>query len=231
MELVKTKYRILFNIEFYMEDYPDDLNQYFKIFTDANTEVLIPEYRILRRKQKNSDVSLILVENEGPQTDSPGIPLQENEVFRFSVKISEHSFLNRTHLASYDLESNIISLSNQVNHAVGSEILLSRPIDSYNAAEDYKPGYLAGSGGNHFRAIQPSNSGDPHPVTDTNFWTAITDGTYVSQADLQPRPSDIDLDALMLIEITHSSTLPSDYSLLDGSSKCKEINYKIKLLP
>ena len=229
MELVKTKYKILFSIEFHLEDFPDDLNQYIKIFPDKNTRLIIPEYRILNRKQKNSHVSLIHVEDEGPLTDSPKIPLQENEVFRFIIKVSERSFLNRTHLASYNLEANIISLSNQVNHAVGSEILLSRPIISYNAANDYEPGYLAESGGNHFRAILSSNSGDSHPVTDTNFWRSIPDGTYVSQADLQPRPSDFDLDTLMLIEILHSSTLPSAYSLLDGSSTCKEINYKIKL--
>lgn len=230
MELVKSKYKILFNIEFYLQHYPDDLNQHIRIIPDTNTRDIIPEYRILNRKQKNSDVSLILVENEGPLMDTPDIQLQENEVFRFLVKIIERSFQNRTHLASYDLETNVLSLSNEVDHAVGSEILLSSPINSYNLADDYKPGYLVESGGNFFRALQMSNSGDPHPVTDTNFWVGIPDGTYVSQADLQPRPSDLDLDALMIIEIKHSSTLPSVYSLLDGSSKCKEINYKIKLL-
>ena len=106
MELVKAKYKVLFNIEFYLEDYPDDLNQYIRIFPDTNTTALISEYRILNRKQKNSYLSLILVEHEGPLIDSPNIQLQENEVFRFIVKIRERTFFKRTHLASYNLEAN-----------------------------------------------------------------------------------------------------------------------------
>ncbi|MEN8228469.1 MAG: hypothetical protein ABFS38_09970 [Bacteroidota bacterium] len=221
---------ILFNLEFHLQGYPDDINQYIKIIPDIETRDLIPEYRILRRKQKNADVSLILVEPEGPQEDRPEISLRENEIFRFVVKIADKSFLNRTHLATYDLEANIISLSNEVNHVAGSEILLSRSINSYQNTDDYEPGYLVESGGNHFRALQASNSGDPHPVSDTSFWASIPDGTFVSQADLQPRSSAVDLNGLMMIEIKHSSTLPSAYRLLDVSSKCKEINYKIKLL-
>ncbi len=230
MELVISKYKILFNLELHLLGYPDDLNQYIKILPDADTSKLFQGYRILKRKQKNADVSLILVEHEGPQEGTPEISLQENEIFRFFVKINDKAFLNRTHITPYDLEANIISLSNEVNHIVSSEILLSRPINSYQSTDDYEPGYLVESGGNHFRALQASNSGDPHPVTDTNFWVGIPDGSFISQADLQPRPSTVDLDGLMLIEIKHSSTLPSSYRLLDGSSKCKEINYKIKLL-
>jgi hypothetical protein len=103
-------------------------------------------------------------------------------------------------------------------------------MNDYDSAEDYEPGYLVKSGSAYFRAIQASNAADPHPVTDTSHWSSIADGTFVSQADLLPRDSSVDLDAIIVIGIRHSSALPADYRLLDGSSKCKEVNYKIKLL-
>jgi len=230
MELVKSKYKILFNLELHLQGSQDDLNQYIKILPDEDTNKLFLGYRILKRKQKNADVSLILVEHKGTQEDTPEITLQEDEIFRFVVKIDDKAFLNRTHITLYDFEANILSLSNEVNHVVGSEILLSRPLNSYQNTDDYEPGYLIESGGNHYRALQSSNSADPHPVTDTSHWASIPDDTYTSQADLLPRPSNLDLDTLMLIELKHSSTISSAYQLLDTSSKCKEINYKIKLL-
>jgi len=230
MELIKTRYRILFSLEVTLVGYPDDSTRYIKIIPDPPTSDLFPVYRILSRKQKNTKVILILVEPEGTTQDVPEIPLQPDEVFRFYIKIPDRDFLSRTHIAGYDLNTNMLSLSNEVNHVAGTEILLSRPIDSYSSSDNYEPGYLVRSGSNFFRAIQASNSGDPHPVTDPDYWSSIPSGTFVSQADLQPRSTTVDLDSLIVVDIKHSVALPSDYQLLDGDSKCKEVNYKIKLL-
>lgn len=230
MELIKARYKILFSFEVTLAGYPDDSTQYIKITADPYTRKLFPTYRILSREQKNTAVILILVEPEGIPQDTPEIPLQEDEIFRFNIKIPDQDFLSRTHIAGYDLNTNILALSNEVNHVEGPELLLSRPVASYNSGDDYQRGYLVESGGGFFRAVQASNAGDPHPVTDTNYWSSISNGTFVSQADLQLRNSSVDLDCLMVVDIKHSATLPSDYQLLDGNSKCKEVNYKIKLL-
>jgi hypothetical protein len=95
MELIKTRYQILFSLEITLEGYPDDMNQYVKVIPDATTRELFPVYRILKRKQKNTDVTLILVEPDGPEKDTPEIPLQEDEIFRFYVKIPDRAFLTR----------------------------------------------------------------------------------------------------------------------------------------
>jgi len=54
----------------------------------------------------------------------------------------------------------------------------------------------------------------------------------MSQADLKNRSTlsePIDRDTVILLEIKHKLSLPADYQLLDGASKCREVNYKVKL--
>jgi hypothetical protein len=121
-------------------------------------------------------------------------------------------------------------LSNEANHEEGSEILLSKPIATYASTNEYRTGYVVRSGSNYYNAIRPSNATDVHPVTDAAYWESIANGSFVSQADLQPRTSTIDLNTVMVIDIKHSSTLPPSYQLLDAAGKCKEVSYKIKLL-
>jgi hypothetical protein len=60
----------------------------------------------------------------------------------------------------------------------------------------------------------------------------LTHNNFVSNADLQLRssfPDVIDLDTLFVLDIKHEASLASAYKLLDASSKCREVSYKIKL--
>lgn len=231
METIQVTYRILFSVEVTLAQYPDNVSQYLRVIPDAATQGKLPDYQIITRQQKNTMVYLITVEDVVPDEDEPVIPLAADEVFRFYVKIPDAHFLGRTHLRAYPFDTEVLLLSNQANHAVGSEILLSQTIPNYNGAETYLPGYLVQTGLDFFRALQASDAGDPHGTAEPDYWQSITNGTYVSQADLVPRPAGDDLDSLMIIELTHSNTVPIDYQFLDIDSKCKEVNYKIKLLP
>jgi hypothetical protein len=146
--------------------------------------------------------------------------------------LAEGNFLKRTHLSSYDFQHDVLYLSNTINHVVGTEILLSQPVENYNTANTYKPGYIVHSGSAYYKALQESSNSNPHPVSDHLYWKNIGSGTFISHVDLRARTSlseTADLDTIMVIEIKHSAGLQASYQLLDGTSKCKEISYKIKM--
>lgn len=230
MASFKIFHRILFNLEFELNGYRDDVAKYIQVLPDEKTNKLFSQYHIMFRKYKNSYLALIEVESEAADLGEPRIELKQNETFRFQVKISDIVFFARTHIYDYDFRNSVLMLSNEANHVEGADALLSKQIVGYSSTDEYKPGYLVQSGSNHYIAISASNSGDAHPVTDTAYWRSIADGSFVSQADLQTRPSAVDLNTFMLIDIKHSNALPLPYRLLDGTGKCRELSYKIKLL-
>jgi hypothetical protein len=232
MEVIRSSYRILFGFELELVGMNDDLNQYLKLLPDQKTKDLFITYNILPRKQKNSNVSLIEVLADGVDKGRPMIMLKDNEVFRFQVKLAENNFIRRTHLASYDFLNEVLYLSNTIDHVEGTEILLSLSVENYNAANTYKSGYIVRSGSAYYKALLKSNNGNQHGVSDSAYWKSISNGTFVSHADLRTRASltdSVDLDTIMVIEIRHNVTLNANYQLLDGSSKCREVSYKIKL--
>jgi hypothetical protein len=233
MELVQTAYRILFELRIEIEGATADTNQFIKVQPDLVTQALLKEYHILTKQQKNGNVFLIETVPAGADEEEPKIELEADEVFRFHVKFKDIGKFDATHLRAYDWANDILVVTNEANHVAGAEILLSLPQVAYNSANEYLPGFVVTSGGNSFKALQASNNADQHPVTETDFWKPLTDSTAISQADLQPRSSlafPTDLDAVIVVEVKHSALLPAAYRLLDGSDKCREVSYKIKLL-
>jgi hypothetical protein len=232
MEVVRSSYRILFDIELELVGVNDDLNQYLKLLPDEKTKELFVDYKMLPRKQKNANVTLIEVLADGADKGTPIIMLKDEEVFRFQVKLTENNFIKRTNLSSYDLMNDVLYFSNIINHVEGAEILLSLPAENYNAANAYKAGYIVRAGSAYYKALQASNNANQHGVNETAYWKSIGNGAFASNADLRARTSitdPVDLDTIMVIEIKHSMTLNASYQLLDSSSKCREVSYKIKL--
>jgi hypothetical protein len=233
MEAILTSYRILFNIEFQLAGYPDDLRSLIKVVPDQETRERYKRYSILARSQKNATTILIEVEPQGVVENVPIFMLDQNEVFRFQVKFPNAGFFRRTHLAFYDLTDRVLFASNEANHKVGPNLLLSVPVITYDAGDDYKRGYIVESSGDFYKALKESSAGAPHGVSETDYWIEIVDGeTLISQADLVDRATltyPVDLDTVMIVEIRHKNSVTPDYRLLDGSLKCREVSYKIKL--
>ena len=233
MELIQIAYRILFNLEFVLEEYTLDVNPFIKVIPDQRTSELLKRYAMLSKRQMNARVFLIETAPAGAEEDEPKIMLEDDEVFRFQVKFSDTRFFNATHLRLYDLTDDVFIVSNEADHIVGTELLLSLPLATYNASNEYFPGYVVASGGDFYKALQASNNADPHPVVEAAYWKLLTEGTCMSQADLQARSAltyPVDLDTVIVIEIKHTASLNANYQLLDVSAKCREVSYKIKLL-
>jgi hypothetical protein len=230
MPLFKTYQRILFNLSFELAGFRDDITHYLQVLPDKRTNELFPHYRLSLRKQKNSFLTLIEVDAEGPDSRAPIVSLKENEVFRFQVKVTDIVFFSRTHLYGYDFRANVLVLSNDNGCVEGTDVLLSKPIREYSISDEYRMGYIVASGRNYYKAIRSSNAADPHPVMDTAYWKSISNGSFVSQADLFPRPVGVDLNTIMVIDIRHHNSLAASHRLLDMASGCREIAYKIKLL-
>lgn len=232
MEVILTSYRILFNLQFELAGYVEDLRPFIKVIPDEQTRRLYARYGMLSRSQKSSFTMLIEVEPQGSDENKPLFMLEDDMLFRYQVKFP-NSFIDRTHLASYDLTDKVIHLTNEANHNAGSEHLLSLPIAAYDSGQEYRKGYIVGSSGNFFKALKENNSGDVHGVGEGDYWKSIFAGdTFVSQEDLKSRGAvgpDLDLDTVMVVEILHKAALPSGYELLDGSSICREVTYTIKL--
>lgn len=224
-------YRVLFNIEVDLEGCTQDLNEQLRLVPDLDTVGQLVRYKMLSRKQKNSNVLLINVEPEGVDKGKPNVVPVLNEVFRFQLKFRDKQFIDRTHLAAYDWGTQVAVVTNEVNHVEGPDLLLTAPIPNYNSANDYKPGFIVKSGTSFFKALQESNSGDPHGTGETGFWKNIAAGDGLSQADLLARNTlskPVDLDTIAVLEIKNSAAVSSAYRLFDGSMKCNEVTYKIK---
>ena len=222
--------RILFNLEFALSGYIDDAARFIHVSPDEHTNKLFSKYHITFRKYKNAYLGLIEVLTEAPDVGKPRIEIKQNETFRFQVKILDMLFFARTHLYTYEFQNSVLVLSNSVNHIDGADILISQPFPGYVVTGAYEKGHFVTSGGNYYVALLPSNPSDTHPVTEATHWKSVPAGSFVSQGDFQPRSSGTPLNVIMLIDIIHSNNLPVSHQLLDASSKCKEISYKIKLL-
>ncbi len=233
MELIQLAYRILFNLQFELEGFSGDLHQAMKVVPDERTSLLLHKYSMLEKRQKSTSIFLIETEPQGAEENEPFIALDANEFFRLQVKFTDTNFFKGIHLNGYNFTDHVMVLSNAANHIVSSELLLSLPAVSYNAAQTYSPGFIVSSGGNSFKAIQGSSNADPHPVTESDYWKPVTTDPAVSQADLQLKSSltyTVDLDTVIVIEVRHSNAINSNYQLLDVNDKCREVSYKIRLL-
>jgi hypothetical protein len=229
MPLFKTFHRVLFNIAFELVGFCADVTQYIQVWPDKRTHDLFPYYRLTLRKQKNSFLTLVEVD-EAEDSRTPIVPIKENEVFRFQVKVTDIVFFSRTHLYTYDFRSNALMLSNNIDHVDGTNALLTKPIPNYSSAGDYRAGYIVNWEERYYKAIKSSSAIDSHDVTDPTYWKNISDGSFVSQADLVPRPTDVDPNSIMVVDIKNSPSIPGSHQLLDSMARCREITYKIKLL-
>lgn len=230
MDNIRQKYRALFNIQFELSGYTGDLNQYFILMPEDKTRELITWYKTLSKKQQNTATYLVETQYEGANDGKTRIPLKNNEVFRFQLKIKDSNFIKNTHLFSYDFVNKVLFASNTIVNKPGGDLLLTAPLDTYSAAQEYKMGYLVSSGGINYKALLPSNAVDSHFVTETDYWKPIAK-IGISQADLVDRSSlteETDLDTILILEIENKNTLDADYRLLDGASKVREVNYMIR---
>jgi hypothetical protein len=229
IDIIKIAYKVLFSLQVEFEG-GDLAGSNITILPDPKTIDLYLKYRILGKKQKATTVVLIETLTDGVDKGKPEVPLQSNELFRFQIKLSR-SFLGETHLASYNFTENVLYASNTANNVLNTDLLLSLPPPLYSAANAYEKGYLVQSGSKCYKAIQPSDAGNQHGVTETDFWKEI-DAGFISQADLRTRASltqPADLDTMIVVEVVHNAALSADYKLLDASLKCREVIYKIKL--
>jgi hypothetical protein len=232
VDTIHIAYRILFSLQLEMEGYKDDLNPFVKITPDEATETLFASYGMLIRQQRGAYVALIDVVPEGPNACKPEILLKDPEVFRFELQL-DASLLSRCHLASYDFVDHVVYISNAANNVVGTDVLLTQPLATYNNVDTYKKGYLVKSGGAYYKAIKESSSGDVHVVSEPDYWKAIPDNTYISQTDLRTRASfttPLNSQTIVVAEVKHSAALTPSYRLLDGALRCREIKYTTKLL-
>lgn len=230
MDNIRIKYRILFNIQLELTGFQGDLNQYFTLMPDEKTEELITWYRSLSKKQQNSSTFLIETHYEGADEDKSKIPLEDNEMFRFQLKLRVKNFINNTNLANYDFVNKVLLVSNSIVNKPGGELLLTAPLAGYSATAEYKKGFLVTSTGTNYKALLPSNSADSHFVTETDYWKPIPK-IGVSQADLVERSTlteQPDIDTIMVLQIENKNTIDADYRILDGASKVREVNYLLR---
>lgn len=229
---LKIAYRILFTLQLELDGYSGDLNQLVSIVPDAATRDLFAWHQVLPRKQRGAYIALIEVVPEGIDQGRPEVGLKEQTLFRFQVRF-DNALLSRCHLSSYDFLNSVLCVSNDVNHPVASQLMLTRQLPDYNSGDTYKKGYLVKSAGSYYKAIKESNAVTPRGVADIDYWKPLVNDGYISQADLRNRAllsEAADTDALIVIEIKHEAAIPAAYQLLDGAAKCREIKYMIKLL-
>lgn len=231
-DTIHIAYRILFTLQLEMEGYKDDLTPFVKILPDGATEERFASYNMLIRRQRGAYVALIDVVPEGPDLGKLEILLKDPETFRFEVQL-DASLLSRCHLVSYDFLDHVLYISNEANNVVGTDVLLTQPLATYNNVDTYKKGYLVKSGGAYYKAIKESSSGDVHVVSEPDYWKLIPDNTYISQTDLRTRASfttPVNSQTIIVAEVKHSAALSANYRLLDGTLRCREIKYTTKLL-
>lgn len=230
MDIIVQKYKILFNLQLVLESFEGDLNQYFSVQPDEASEAVLAHYQTLSKKQKSAATFLIRTEHAGPADGEPWVSIDDTDKFLLQVKMKENSFLPNTHLAAYDLDNQVLFITNATVNMTGNELLLSKKLESYASANTYEKGFLVKSGTTNYKALQPSSPADAHGVLETDYWKPITQ-IGISQADLVDRSSLaelVDLSTILLIEIDSSSSLNNNYRLLNASDKVREVNYIIR---
>lgn len=228
-DTIKIATRVFFTLQFEWEGYLGDLNPYINVVPDEHTAEFFTKCKMLERKSRSAYVWLIETQTDN-NPEMPEIIPADNTTFRFQVKMRSE-VLSGMHIAKYDFTENVLYASNTANNKVGSDLLLTLPFAGYNISNTYVKGYMVQSGVKYYKAIQPSDNSDPHNVTEADYWKEIGSPVYISQADLRARASlsePVDLDTVLLVEITHGAAINADYQLLDGLSQCREITYKIK---
>ncbi len=92
----------------------------------------------------------------------PAIPLHDNVVFRFYLKLNSPYFLNYTNLALDKIGGRISYASNLASNKAGTKLNLSKAISQYDAGRQYFPGDLVSYNGNQvFESLKKSLGNTP----------------------------------------------------------------------
>ncbi|HZY36302.1 MAG TPA: hypothetical protein VFE53_06615 [Mucilaginibacter sp.] len=176
----------LFSIELLHKYFTDQLFRYFSIAPTAKTLAVLNGRRVLIKNYYNKLYAAVQ-SNAG----KPFIAIEEGLQMTFFLSLNDPVFFNYTNLSGAFAPSEIFYFTNRNNNETNGKSFLSAPIAAYNSATSYAPGDLAANGANVvYRAISSNNSGNQHPLTDTNYWVAIDNNAYASGSDvLQYFPS------------------------------------------
>ncbi len=231
MDIIIQKYKVLFNLQMVLEGFEGDLNQYFNIRPNEESESLLSHYQTLSKKQKSAATFLIKTKHAGTADGEPWVSIDDTDKFLLQMKFKEKGFLQNTHLSAYDFDNQVLFVTNATVNMTGNELLISKKLESYASGNTYEKGFLVKSGTTNYKALQPSSPADAHGVLETDYWKPITH-VGISQADLVDRSSltePVDLNTILLVEIDSSSSLNNNYRLLNASSKVREVSYLIRL--
>lgn len=225
------KYEVLFSIEILIEGYEDIHENDISIYSDVESQSIIPKQRMLEKGQNNIFNILVEVLPTGDAKDTIVTKIDGDKALTFYLKFKHERFQNfYSNLSNFDLEKNIFSFSNQVVSKKGTVLHLTKSLATYNALTNYSKGFLVQESGKNYQAIDNHTN---QPTSDTNFWKEIADDYFVSQNDLVLRSAvsaDIPRNVFGIVEISNDNTLNTDYLLIDRTHKVVEgVNTSVQI--
>lgn len=220
VDIINTLYGELFSVRLlhsgYLSPGSNVISNDIRLYPDKQTKKLFTDYQITYRLFGNTLVCFVRSRVLAPPATNLKVPFMrflDNVRIRFLMHISP-SFLNRTEVVATGTNQ-VYLFSNRVNHVIGAEPFISRPVRTYDPSNGYDTGAIVQQGGQLFVALRPLLGSENIPITDVAYWREIFPvEPLVNQADLEgPASLELEEPCFAVIDIYNSGTLSSGYDL------------------
>jgi hypothetical protein len=175
---MSSRYKILFMVELLNEFYSSNASNDFIIVPTTETIKIMQGHQMLSKFIGNRLIILIKVDS----SQKPIIELKPDIKFSFYLLLQNPYFYNVTNVNHSS--SHVYYLSNLNGNEAEGMLYLSLPVAAYEAAKEYKVGDIVNDGSaDVFEAIKPSDNGNQHPTTESDFWRSKGKKQFVSSQD------------------------------------------------
>ncbi len=175
----------LFDIELLHDYYTSGKSRDFILSPTADTIQLIKGYRSLIKNRASDDrsentVGLSVVYEATDNAHTPLIPINQNERFRFAMKLVNPTFLNFTDIPAKNNSNEIYYYHNNSGSPLTQEVLELQPkVFTYRVTSAFTPDNLKvfGIDGSEITALQATLSGGPDFEVELDL-SGYPDGKY-----------------------------------------------------
>lgn len=224
--MVKIKYQVLFKIIIQHDYYDDVAFDDLLIVPSVETALLLENYKILLRQNKNE---IVLVINTSE--DKPVIPLANQIYFRFYVSLKKPSLRSISSLKITADAGTLYYFSNKRGNKNNNRLYLSAPVSPYADSIAYEVGSIVKNGNRVFECIAANDAGNKNATTDQLFWRDIVIHQSKSLPDYAASksyiPGDKVKDDFKMFECIRSNDASNKHGTSDAAfwSEITEIAY------
>jgi hypothetical protein len=175
--MINIKYSTFFSVKLLHQYFADLVCPDFTLIPSEETRRTLAGLKMITRSFSNEILTGVELNSSGNPPVIPG----EGTNFTWFLTLKNSSFLNYTNLRVAPVNGMLYYFSNRNNNTFGGSDLTEN-INAYSSGASYLPGSMVVSpSGNVFQAWRKNDAGNPHGISDPDYWIKLGKNSYTSE--------------------------------------------------